>query len=520
VTGVPGAFCLVLHSHLPWVAGHGVWPLGEEWLHQAVADTYAPLAAELDSLADEGHRDVLTLGVTPVLAAQLDDQRMVADTRAWAAMWEMRTREMGFADGPEHRVAEHEYGQAARVEQLLENRWRAGGSPVLRSLRDSGVIELLGGPAAHPFLPLTLPEVAAAGLAAGMHDSVWRLGERPEGIWSPECGYSPWLGEHLDRAGIGYFVIDEQTARNAGGHPHAAWRVAGRSVLAVPRDLEVTNLVWSPDGSSGSSGGSSGSGYPSAPAYRALPADFQLHEELTGLRLWAVTSAGATADGRSPYDPEAARHQVAADVAHFANAVAHRLTEASDLLGRPALTVAAYDTELFGHCWHEGPAFLGQAVRALRESGVTVTTLARALEMGLVAGELELGEGSWGPGRHFSMWNGPAVSEIAREGYWMQRRWVDLTAREAERGRLRLRRPDLDQLTSTLFNGLSSDWAFLVTRGQAAAYARRREAEHRREFHALAQLIEDGRRHAALEEAARQAQTDMTFPALDVRTLI
>ena len=29
---VPGAFCLVLHSHLPWLPGHGVWPLGEEWL--------------------------------------------------------------------------------------------------------------------------------------------------------------------------------------------------------------------------------------------------------------------------------------------------------------------------------------------------------------------------------------------------------------------------------------------------------------------------------------------------------
>ena len=27
-----GSFALVLHSHLPWLAHHGAWPVGEEWL--------------------------------------------------------------------------------------------------------------------------------------------------------------------------------------------------------------------------------------------------------------------------------------------------------------------------------------------------------------------------------------------------------------------------------------------------------------------------------------------------------
>lgn len=503
---VPGAFCLVLHSHLPWLPGHGVWPLGEEWLHQAVGESYVPLVAELDSLAEEGHRDVLTLGVTPILAAQLDHEQMLADTRTWAAMWELRTREMGFAEDEDHRrVAEHEYRQARRAGDLLETRWSAGGSSVLTSLRNAGVVELLGGPAAHPFLPLTLPEVARAALKAGLTDGAWRLGARAAGIWSPECGFSPWLGEHFDSAGVGHFLVDEQTVRDAGGHPHAAWRVAGHRVVAVPRDLEVTNLVWS-----------SRDGYPAAAAYR----DFHAREESTGLRLWAVTSPDAGPDDKVPYDPEAAGRQVAKDVEHFVSSVRNRLESMAVALGHPALVVAAYDTELFGHWWHEGPAFLGQAVRALRKSGVTVTTVAKALEAGLVAGELQLGEGSWGAGKDFSVWNGPAVTDIAREGFWMQRRWVDLMHREGEHGRLRVRRPDLDQLLRTLFNALSSDWAFLASRGQSVDYARRRESEHRRDFHGLAQLIEDGRRHDALEEARRQALTDLTFPALDARTLV
>ena len=83
---MPGALCLVLHSHLPWLQHHGVWPLGEEWLHQAWVESYVPLVAELDALAAEGHRDVLTLGVTPVLAAQLDDPYAVEQARTWAAL--------------------------------------------------------------------------------------------------------------------------------------------------------------------------------------------------------------------------------------------------------------------------------------------------------------------------------------------------------------------------------------------------------------------------------------------------
>ena len=35
MTAPVGTFCLVLHSHLPWLAHHGRWPVGEEWLYQS-----------------------------------------------------------------------------------------------------------------------------------------------------------------------------------------------------------------------------------------------------------------------------------------------------------------------------------------------------------------------------------------------------------------------------------------------------------------------------------------------------
>ena len=90
----PGSFCLVLHTHLPWLPHHGRWPVGEEWLYQAWAQSYLPLVRMLDRFAAEGRRDVLTLGLTPVLADQLDDPYCLAGFGAWLADWRLRAEEL------------------------------------------------------------------------------------------------------------------------------------------------------------------------------------------------------------------------------------------------------------------------------------------------------------------------------------------------------------------------------------------------------------------------------------------
>ena len=89
-----GTFCLVLHSHLPWLARHGRWPVGEEWLHQAWAQSYLPLTRLLRRLGEDGGRDLLTLGITPVLAAQLDDPYCKAEHQRWLSDWMLRADDL------------------------------------------------------------------------------------------------------------------------------------------------------------------------------------------------------------------------------------------------------------------------------------------------------------------------------------------------------------------------------------------------------------------------------------------
>src|SRR2546429_1337603 len=78
-----GHLLFVFHTHLPWVLGHGRWPHGEAWLHEATAECYLPLLRLLDRLEKEGRQGSITMGLTPVLAEMLASPRFRAGFLAY-----------------------------------------------------------------------------------------------------------------------------------------------------------------------------------------------------------------------------------------------------------------------------------------------------------------------------------------------------------------------------------------------------------------------------------------------------
>src|SRR5438552_4138360 len=58
-----GHLLFVFHTHLPWVLGHGRWPHGEAWLHEATAECYLPLLRLLDRLEKEGRKGSIATGI-------------------------------------------------------------------------------------------------------------------------------------------------------------------------------------------------------------------------------------------------------------------------------------------------------------------------------------------------------------------------------------------------------------------------------------------------------------------------
>jgi 1,4-alpha-glucan branching enzyme len=487
-----GTFCLVLHTHLPWVAHAGTWPVGEEWLHQAFTGSWRRVLALLDTLAADGARDVLTLGVTPVLAAMLDDPYCLRELHTWAGNWQLRAVE---AAGRLPRAAD-EYRAATACLADLEARWLTGGlSSVLRPLVDGGVVELLGGPATHPFLPLLDRRVAAGALAVGLADTRLRLGRAPAGIWVPECGHAPGQEALYAAAGVERFLVDSPALH---GDTAAARPVDGSGVLAFGRDLEVSYRVWSPK-----------AGYPGAPDYR----DFHTYDHASGLRPARVTGKHVPSEAKRPYEPDLAAAAVRRDAADFVDTVRGRLRDLADRHGRPGLVVAAFDTELFGHWWHEGPDWLAAVLRALPAAGVRVSTLRGAVAAGHVGSPVALGPGSWGSGKDWRVWDGPAVQDLTLAAKGVQGRL--LTTVDAHRGPVR--DPVLDQLAREALLALSSDWAFMVTHDSAAGYARDRAYAHAGRLHALADRLDAGDRAGAAALAATLRAQDGPFGHLDAR---
>jgi 1,4-alpha-glucan branching enzyme len=492
-----GMFSLVLHTHLPWVAHNGTWPVGEEWLHQAFTGSWRRVIRVLESLAAHGYSDVLTLGVTPIVGAMMDDPYCLREIHSWAGRWQLRAEELSARNGFGV-LARHERAEAVACLADLESRWLTGGlSSVLRPLIDGGVVELLGGPATHPFQPLLTERFAAAQLRTGLADARLRYGSTPAGIWAPECGYAPGMEHFYAAHGVSHFLVDGPAVRDQTGF---GYQIGDSSVVAFARDMPTSYRIWS-----------SRSGYPGGSAYR----DFHNFDHASGFRPSRVTAVDIPSERKRRWQPELASAAVLRDARDFVTAVVRRLTDLRAAHDRTALVVAAFDTELFGHWWYEGPEFLNAILRLLPQAGVRVTTLSGAREAGLVAGSVEMAASSWGAGKDWRVWDNEQVADLVEESTHVQKRFLTLvdTRSESDGGRDEV----LDQLAREAFLLTSSDWAFMVSRDSAAGYAHDRAKVHAERFHALADVLESCDRPAAEALASRLRALDGPFGHLDAR---
>ena len=157
-----GAFTFVLHSHIPYCRSAGRWPHGEEWLHEAAAETYIPLLRALYDLRDEGVPYRLTIGLTPVLAEQLRDPLIndhlneYLETRIQAAAQDgSRLRAAGKADLAS--LAEYYHAMYSRLLADYRDAFAHDLVGAFGELQKSGHIEIATSGATHGYLPLLEP---------------------------------------------------------------------------------------------------------------------------------------------------------------------------------------------------------------------------------------------------------------------------------------------------------------------------------------------------------------------------
>lgn len=483
-----GLFSIVLHAHLPYVRHpeHDYF-LEENWLYEAITETYIPLIQMFEGLERDGIRWRLTMSLTPTLISMLRDP-FLQDRylRHLEKLIELSSREVDRTRfQPEFQEsALHYHWRFTQAREIFRDRFGCDLTRAFKGFQDRGHLEIITCAATHSFLPLTHPTEQAVRAqietACQLHDKVF--GRRPGGIWLPECGYYPGVDKHLKEAGIRFFFTDTHGILHASPRPKYgvfAPIFCPSGVAAFGRDLESSKQVWS-----------AVEGYPGDPSYREYYRDIGFDLEFdyvkpyispdgtrvnTGIKYYRIT--GQT-DHKQPYNRRIALEKAAE---HAGNFMFNREKQAEflhDYMGRKPIIVAPYDAELYGHWWYEGPEFLDFLIRKIACDQKTIR-LATPMDY--------LGEYPWNqvstPSETSWGWKGYAETWLSGANHWIYRhlhkaqfRMTEIAERYAgQNGNVERA---LKQAARELFLAQSSDWPFIMHTGTMVPYAEKRTREH------------------------------------------
>ncbi len=499
-----GYLCLVLHAHLPYVRHpEHADVLEEDWLFEAITETYLPLLEKFDHWTRDHLDWRLTMTVSPTLAAMLEDPLLQFRYRRYLDnLIQLTDKEYQRVKWqPELRAVVELYAERLlKCREQFQKQWHGDILNGFRRFYFQGNLELITCSATHAFLPLTANAKAIeVQIEVGCREFERHFLKRPAGMWLPECGYHPDLNEALEKAGLRYFFVDTHGIANATPRPRygafAPVVLPRTSLIAVGRDSETARQVWCPV-----------EGYPSDPWYREFYHDigFQLDEDylkphlhsvgvrhFTGLKYQRIT--GRTED-KLTYEADKARERVEIHARHF---LASRQQQSEWLSAampeRPPLITAPFDAELFGHWWFEGPDWLDRVMRLSLEepAKIRIATLPDYLQRHSSVQVCQPAFSSWGEGGYCTIWlndsNDWIYPHLHRAVEWLEAlaNQLEIPSRDQERA--------MNQAVREILLAQSSDWAFIMKMGTMADYAVQRTQTHLENATDLLQQVESHR---------------------------
>lgn len=539
-----GYLALVLHAHLPYVR-HPEYDefLEEDWLYEAITETYIPLLEVLHRMAQDGIAYRVTMSLTPPLCHMLRDpllqerySRYLNRSVELAHSEIQRTRGQGQLE----EVARFYKERLESVREQWENRWKRDLVAAFSRLMDAGVLEIITSAATHGFLPLmeSYPEAVRAQVFIGRDHYQQTFGREPVGIWLPECAYVASLDRVLQQANLRWFILDAHGLMFGNPRPRYAiyapcFTPAGPA--AFGRDRDSSRQVWSAE-----------EGYPGDPAYRDFYRDigFDLgmdylrpflpkdgSRRFTGLKYHRIT--GRTSQ-KELYRREWAMGAADHHAWHFMDARQQQMKRLCENMNVPPIVVSPFDAELFGHWWFEGPEWLELFVRKsmFDQRDFELTTPTAYLQKHDTHQMVVPSASSWGHKGYWEVWLDDTNSWIYPHLHTAASRMTDLARRYNECGGV-YGAADLpeDGTAATRLNGLldralkqmarelllaqSSDWAFLMKTGTATNYATKRTKDHILRFTRLYDQVRAEDIDVAFLENCEWR--DNLFPQLDWR---
>ena len=484
---MPGYLSLILHAHLPFVRHpeHEKF-LEENWLFEAITETYVPLLQLLQGWRRDGLHPRLTLTLTPTLCSMLRDPLLqdrydrhlkeliaLAEKEIHRTQWEKPFHELALFYHGRFLAVRDTYGTCGR--DLVG---------AFRQFQDMGLLEIITSGATHALLPLLTDHPSSLRAQVLVARDHYRecFGCDPVGIWLPECAYVDELEAVLQEANLRWFVTDTHGILHASPRPRYgtfAPIFTPKGVAAFGRDADCSRQVWSRH-----------AGYPGDPRYRDFYRDIGFDLDLdyvkpylpalnergfTGLKYHRITGKGPD---KQVYDRQTALRAADEHAGHFLEARLAQFRRLSEILDRPPLVVAPYDAELFGHWWYEGPEFLDYFVRkaVCDQRLFELITPAEYLRRQPTNQVSVPAASSWGEGGYWRVWLNETNAWIYPHLHVAQERMTGLARRFPRPDALQERM--LKQAARELLLAQASDWPFILRTGTSPEYARQRVRDH------------------------------------------
>jgi 1,4-alpha-glucan branching enzyme len=483
-----GYWCLQLHAHLPYVR-HPEYPdfLEEDWLYEAISETYLPLLSVFENFVQDGVDFRVTMTITPSLC------NMLADTLLQSRYYQKLNKSIEFAEKelwrtkniPEFAPAAQMYDAHFKECKRLWEKYNGNILTGFKNLQDLGKLEIITCCATHGFLPLMNNEKAQrAQIRIACDDYERHFGKRPVGIWLAECAYYPGIDKILKEEGIRFFFLEAHGILY--GTPRPKYGVFApvycpSGVAAFSRDMETAHQVWSAE-----------SGYPGDPDYREFYRDLgydleyeyvkpYLHSDgvrrNTGVKYHRITGKVPLSE-KKPYMPLWAKNKADEHAGNFLFNRTKQIEYLSEILNKPPLVISMYDAELFGHWWFEGPQFINYLFRKIHydQDAVKPITPVEYLNKFPVNQIITPSASSWGDKGYYEVWLNASNDYVYRHLHKAAERMIELAQQFPEAKNILERA--LNQCARELLLAQSSDWAFIMTTGTMVEYAEKRTKEH------------------------------------------
>jgi len=518
-----GYLCIVLHGHLPYVRHpeHEDF-LEEDWLYEAITETYIPLINVFERLLNDQVDFRITMTLSPTLITMLEDGLLQGRyIKHINRLIELAHKEVERTRWqPDFQNLSNMYLARFYEARNTFERYNWNLINAFRNFQNNGKLEIITCGATHGYFPLmnvVRPSVRAQVQVAANHYEK-TFGRRPRGIWLPECGYNPGDDEILREAGIKYFFTDAHGLLHATPRPKYgvfAPVYCKSGVACFSRDLESSKQVWS-----------SIEGYPGDYSYREFYRDigFDLDYEYikpyihpdgirihTGIKYFRITGN----DHKEVYIPGLAQEKAAEHAGNFMFNRQRQVEYLYDFMQKKPIIVSPYDAELYGHWWYEGPMWLEFLIRKIHfdQDIIKMVTPSEYLEENPRNQVVTPSMSSWGWKGYSEMWLQGQNDWIYRHLHKASERMTELVGNFSGANGLVDRA--LKQSLRELLLAQSSDWAFIMGSGTHTSYAVKRTKEHILRFTNLYEQIKSN----SIDERwlSDIEYKDNIFPDIDYR---